>query len=156
MGKLFLPPILLLTDAGTEIQIIAASLDQTSVRVGPFISEIITGEVIVSGYLSVRNVKLSLQSELGFMLNLTLDGTEGIYPIRLSPSNLPAGDYVVFVSVTSTIGSIIERNMGTLSIIQDNSGLVIPLIVVLAILSVIIISTVRNRRKAPQNMEELS
>jgi subtilisin family serine protease len=153
---LFLPPILLLTDSGIEVQIVSASLDQTSVRVGPFISEMITGEVIVSGYLSIRNVKLSLQSELGFMLNLTLDGSEGVYPIRLSPSNLPAGNYVVFVSVTTTIGSIIDRNMGTLSIVLDNSGLIIPVIVVSAIIGVIILVSVRNRLKAPQNKEELS
>ncbi|MHA2206649.1 MAG: hypothetical protein ACXABC_12385, partial [Candidatus Thorarchaeota archaeon] len=153
---LFLPPILLLTDSGTEVQIISASLDQTSVRVGPFISDIITGEVIVSGYLSVRNVKLTLQSDLGFMLNLTLDGTEGVYPIRLVSSNFPAGNYVVFVSVTTTIGSIIDRNMGTLSIVLDNSGLMLPVILVSAIIGVVILVSVRNRLKAPQNKEELS
>ncbi|MHA2229201.1 MAG: hypothetical protein ACXABL_08310 [Candidatus Thorarchaeota archaeon] len=90
------------------------------------------------------------------MLNLTLDGTEGVYPIRLSASNLPAGNYVVFVSVTTTIGSIIDRNMGTLSIVQDNSGLILPVIVVSAIIGVVILVSVRNRLKAPLNKEDLS
>ncbi|MFX0108324.1 MAG: hypothetical protein ACFE7R_08575, partial [Candidatus Hodarchaeota archaeon] len=126
------PPIPL-TGSLTTVSILRAELDQDIVRVGFLRSERITGEVVISGYAFAERVYLRLRPEVGSEIEVTLSGTDGVYEIDLSPSNLAPGEYEVFAGVTSQDLETVEVQMSSLQIIQDNTMLIVMVVGIIII-----------------------
>ncbi|UCH03793.1 MAG: S8 family serine peptidase, partial [Candidatus Thorarchaeota archaeon] len=119
-----LPPVML-SQTSTYLRIVSATLDSQVVRVGLFVTEHVTGEVVVEGYALAQAVYISFQTAGALPLNLSLAGTLGIYQIDISPAALAAGEYEVYAAAVSQSGASVELHMGTLQIVEDNSMVVI-------------------------------
>lgn len=119
-----LPPVLLSTSSLSEMRIASAYIDQTEIRVGPFLSQRLTGQIIVEGYALVEEVKIEFRSAAAFSIGLVLEGIDGLYPINLIPS-IAAGEYQVYAVAEGLYGQSVELHMGTLLIIEDNSVIVL-------------------------------
>ncbi|MFX1603959.1 MAG: S8 family serine peptidase [Promethearchaeota archaeon] len=119
-----LPPVML-SQTLTYLRIVSATLDSHVVRVGLFVTEHVTGEVVVEGYTLAQAVYISFQTAGALPLNLSLAGTLGIYEIDISPAALAAGEYEVYAAAVSQLGAAVELHMGTLQIVEDNSMVVI-------------------------------
>jgi len=145
-ARLFLAPIMLSSGAATALQFTGAVLYQTVVRVGPLITPIITGELILEGYLNAESVILGLKSEYGYWLNFTLDGADGTYPIYLTPSGLAAGNYSVYAIAIDQSGVRTEVQFAVLLAVTDNSLLIlIAAGIVLAVIAVVVLRRLRGR-----------
>ncbi len=142
-----LPPLLLSLGAALEIKITSAYLDSNQIRVGPLISESITGKIIIEGYSFVESVKLGLKASYGLWLNFTLSGSEGVYNIDVSPSSLSAGTYEVYAIVSTQFDTTIESQFEVLVIVEDYSNLVLIIAGAFTlIISVKIIQSLAKRR----------
>jgi len=119
-----LPPVML-SQTLTYLRIVSATLDSHVVRVGLFVTEHVTGEVVVEGYTLAQAVYISFQTAGALPLNLSLAGNLGIYDIDVSPAALVAGEYEVYAAAVSQTGASVELHMGTLRIVEDNSMVVI-------------------------------
>ncbi len=119
-----LPPVML-SQTLTFLRIVSATLDSYVVRVGLFVTEHVTGEVVVEGYTLAQAVYVSFQTAGSLPLNLSLAGNLGIYDIDISPAALAAGEYEVYAAAVSRTGASVELHMGTLQIVEDNSMVVI-------------------------------
>ena len=119
-----LPPVML-SQTLTYLRIVSATLDSHVVRVGLFITEHVTGEVVVEGYTLAQAVYISFQTAGALPLNLSLSGNQGVYYIDVSPAALVAGEYEVYAAAVSRTGASVELHMGTLRIIEDNSMVVL-------------------------------
>jgi len=145
-ANLFLAPIMLSSGATTTLQFTSAILYQTVVRVGPFITPTITGELVLEGYLNAESVSLGLKSEYGYWLNFTLDGADGVYPIYLTPAGLAAGNYSVYAIATAQSGVRTELQFATLLAITDNSVLMLVGVgIVSVVIAVLILERLRGR-----------
>jgi hypothetical protein len=119
VDTLYLPPIALSKGISVTLSFLSASIDQTTVRVGPLLSEQITGELELEGYLHAANVYVGFRAPAGFWLNFSLQGNQGTYPIELFPSNFVAGQYQVYAAATSTSGALTELLFATLTVVED-------------------------------------
>ncbi|MFW9883173.1 MAG: S8 family serine peptidase [Candidatus Thorarchaeota archaeon] len=119
-----LPPVILAAEI-TTLRISSASLDQEEVHIGPFLIARITGEIVVEGYILADRVWISFQRYGSVVLNFTLNGAGGIYPIDIVPSSFAGGEYDVYASASSITGQSVELHIGTLLIIEDNSMIVL-------------------------------
>ncbi|MHA2071240.1 MAG: S8 family serine peptidase, partial [Candidatus Thorarchaeota archaeon] len=120
----YLPPVLLAAEI-VNLRISSASIDQDVVRVGPFLTPRVTGEIVIEGYILVDRVWISFQRNASNGLNFTLNGAGGIYPIDIVPSSFAAGEYEVYAAAESTTGQSVELHIGTLLIVEDNSMVVL-------------------------------
>jgi hypothetical protein len=120
----YLPPVILAAEI-TNMRILSASIDQDEIRVGPFLVDRITGEIVIEGYILVDRVWISFQRNASAGLNFTLNGAGGIYPIDIVPSSFAAGEYDVYAAATSIAGQSVELHIDTLLIIEDNSMIVL-------------------------------
>ena len=125
VDTLYLPPVALSKGISVTLAFLSARLDQSFVRVGPLISEQITGELELEGFLHAANVYVGFRAPAGFWLNFTLQGNQGIYGIDLFPSNFVAGQYQVYAAATSTSGALTEVLFATLTVVDDYSMLMI-------------------------------
>ncbi len=115
------PPVVLSSGSSLQLQIIDGSLDRDIVRIGPLITERITGNFTVQGYLLASDVFLSLQSSYGAMFNLSLTGSNGVYRFDISTAGLVAGAYDVFAVAISQSGTEVSLLLGQLSLVDDYS-----------------------------------
>ncbi|MHA1576796.1 MAG: S8 family serine peptidase, partial [Candidatus Thorarchaeota archaeon] len=140
---IYLPYIALTTGLNTNIRFINATLDQEIIRIGPLISEQITGRVVLSGHLFVSDVRLSFISSIGLKLNLTLNGVNGIYDFNVSPAGFSVGDYDVYAIAYSQSGIPLELHFATISIEQDYT--IVVILGGIAAICLIMIVIIRNR-----------
>ena len=140
--ELMLPPIALSEDIGVEIEILSAQLDNTLIAVGPFIQNYITGQIVVKGYTLVKNTIIAFLPETGPWLNFSLTGSYGTYNIQISPQGFASGEYEVYAVVESRFLETIELEFATVTIIQDNSVVVI---LGIAVIAVCVVAVIWNR-----------
>ncbi len=126
------------------IEILSSTLDTEIVRVGPFISERISGQIVIGGFLLVEDVILSLVSTNGFTLNFTLNGEDGIYDFEISPGNLPLGEYEVVVTAIGPTGEV-SSNFASLSIVPDYSYVILIGGIAVVVLAIVVIGMKRYR-----------
>ncbi|MHA2140647.1 MAG: hypothetical protein ACXADD_04020 [Candidatus Thorarchaeota archaeon] len=119
-----LPPIMLAAEI-TTLRIVTATIDQDTIRIGPFLSGHVTGEVLIEGYILVDKVWISFKHNNGADLNFTLNGVGGIYPIDIVPSSFTIGEYEVYAAAESITGQSVELHIGRLLIVEDNSMLIL-------------------------------
>jgi len=125
--------------ASGVLEISSASLDSNTARVGPFVQDMITGRIVVEGYLKASVVGISFAGVTSNPLNFSLSGTEGVYEIRVRPSGLSPGEYSVYAYAISRTGQRIEERFATLEVIQDYTILIIGGVVVGGILAIIVL-----------------
>ncbi len=142
-----LPPLSLTMGTGLDIGITEAYLDNDHVRVGPFISESITGVIHVSGYDYVDDVQFGLRASSGLWLNFTLDGSSGLYTIDVAASSLNPDTYTVYAIVHTQLDTTIEEQFATLVITEDYSILIFGVAGTLGLIVIAkLIITLRTRR----------
>ncbi|MFQ5831671.1 MAG: S8 family serine peptidase [Candidatus Thorarchaeota archaeon] len=142
-----LHPVMLSQGLG-NLRIVSATLDSYVVRVGLFISERVTGEVVVEGYALAQAVYISFRPVSGLPLNLSLTGNLGLYEIDVSPSALVPGNYEVYAAAVSLAGVTVELHVGTLQIVEDNSmALIIGIGAAALIVVVYLVPRIRESRK---------
>ncbi|MFX1368002.1 MAG: S8 family serine peptidase [Promethearchaeota archaeon] len=130
-----LPPVILTTSDLTEFSIVSAYLDQSEVRVGPFLNQILTGRIVVEGYALVEEVRIEFRAVANFTVGLALDGVDGVYNVSLIPS-IPGGRYEVYALAIGFYGETVELHMGSLLVVEDNSVVVLIAIIAIAVIVV--------------------
>ncbi|MFW9932890.1 MAG: S8 family serine peptidase, partial [Candidatus Thorarchaeota archaeon] len=121
LKDLIIPPILLSGGSSLKLEITEGFLDHTVVRVGLFISERITGNFSVRGYLLAAEVRLSLQLTYGLTFNMTLLGSNGEYTFDVSTYGLVSGIYDVHAVAISQDGAEVSLLIGQLTLVEDYS-----------------------------------
>jgi hypothetical protein len=134
-----LPPIMLSGGNALELGFTETTLDQELVRIGPMISERITGRIEIEGHLLAEEVRLSFQSDIGLEYNLTLNGNDGVYTFDVSPANMVPGTYELYAVIIPQAGGEISVLVGEISIIQDYSIVILIGGIGIAILVIIYI-----------------
>jgi subtilisin family serine protease len=132
-----LPPIMLSSGNALELSFAEVTLDQNTVRVGPLISERITGRIVLDGHLLAEEVRLSFQSNTGLEYNLTLNGDNGVYVFDISPGNIAPGTYNLYAVAMSQTGGDLTTLVGEISIVQDYSIVILIGGIGLAVLVII-------------------
>jgi hypothetical protein len=105
----YLPPIMLAAEI-TTLRIVTATIDQDTIRIGPFLS---------------GHVWISFKHDISADLNFTLNGVGGIYPVDIVPSSFAIGEYEVYAAAESITGQSVELHIGRLLIVEDNSMLIL-------------------------------
>ncbi|MCK5150709.1 MAG: S8 family serine peptidase, partial [Candidatus Thorarchaeota archaeon] len=118
---LALPPMMLSGGVALILSFVETSLDQSIVRVGPLISERITGRIVIEGHLLAEEIRLSFQGIVGLEYNLTLNGVEGVYEFDISPSGMAADTYNVYAIAIAKVGGELSEFVDSLMIVQDYS-----------------------------------
>lgn len=138
---LHLNSLMLERTASGVLEISSASLDSNTARVGPFVQDMITGRIVVEGYLKASEVGISFAGGTSNPLNFSLSGTEGVYEIRVRPSGLSPGEYSVHAYAISRTGQRIEERFATLDVIQDYTILIIGAVAVGGMLAILMLAS---------------
>jgi subtilisin family serine protease len=134
---LSLAPIILSSGVSSTLKFTSTKIDQATVAVGPFVSSRITGQLILEGYLFASTVRVAFHSELGFWLNFTLSGNQGVYPIDIVASAFSAGQYDVYAVATgSTVGKV-ELLFTHILVFSDYSVLALVVVGVFVVLAAV-------------------
>jgi hypothetical protein len=116
---LILPPIMLSTQIGPHLVFTSGSLDQEVVRIGLFMYDRVSGEVVLEGFALAFVVYLAFYSETGSWLNLTVNSGTGVYSFDFTPSHFQLGSHDVYaVAIGQDVPST-EMNFATLTVVQD-------------------------------------
>ncbi|MHA1736564.1 MAG: S8 family serine peptidase [Candidatus Thorarchaeota archaeon] len=139
-------PILVLSRAtAARVKILSAVLNTTIVAVGPLVESMVKGTIVVEGSASVDTVQVAFHSPLGFWLNFTLQGEDGVYPFTVAASGFAPGEHQVYAVVTDTAGVTIEKYIGILTVTTDYSRVGI---IVAAVVGVTVIFALVRRHRA--------
>jgi hypothetical protein len=130
---LSLAPIILSSGASTSLRFTNTKLDQDIVRVGPFITSSITGQLVLEGYLLATSVRVAFHSEAGFFLNFTLSGDYGVYLIDIVPSGFTGGKYDVYAVAVGPLDIVVELPFAQIQVFSDYSMLIIVLVGICAV-----------------------
>jgi subtilisin family serine protease len=141
------PIVALSSGLGYVLRFASAVLDQSTVRVGLLIQDYVTGTIVLEGYHLVDRVYIGFRSQQGLWLNFTLSGSQGEYVFDISASGFMVGDYDVYAVAEGQDGDVIEHQLGTLSVIEDNSMVLLLLPIVGLVVIVAVIYCIRSRRK---------
>lgn len=136
---LYLNSLMIERTISGALGIASASLDNTTVRVGPFIQDMITGRIEIEGYLMASSVGVSFVGTTGNPLNFTLSSTDGIYDIRIKPSGLSPGEYDVYAYAISRTGQRIEERFASLQVVEDYTILIIGAVVVGGLAAILVL-----------------
>ena len=117
--SIVLPPIILSTQIGAHLVFTSATLDQEVVRIGLFMSDRVSGELILEGYALATVVYLAFQSEAGSWLNLTVLSGTGVYDFDFSPTHFILGTHEVYAIAQGLDVSDTKMNFATLTVVQD-------------------------------------
>jgi subtilisin family serine protease len=144
-----LPLIALSKGMGVNFSIEEAYLNQTSVRVGPLINEHITGMITITGYSLITEVYISFKAEQGYFLNFSLTGSDGEYPIDITPSGFVVGEYEAYAVAETQLGNKIETHFANIEIIEDNSVIILggSAVIVVIIAAVLVPRLINRSRK---------
>ena len=142
-----LPPIMLAGESSLQMEFTNMELDQTVVRVGPLISDRITGRFDLQGYLLASEVGVSLRPPSGLSYNITLTGSSGHYEFDISPAGFTPGIYDVYAVAVSQGGQVTSKLLGRVDVVQDYSYvLLIWGVGVVVIVAATYLKKVRNRK----------
>ena len=145
--SLFSPLVMLSGQTGGFMRIVSASLDSSVVRVGFLYNEQISGQFTLEGYALASEVLIGFRYSSGLWFNFTLSGIEGIYEFIITPAGFPAGDYDVYAIARGISASTTELNFAALSIIEDNTAIILGLgLVVIVIAVVLVMRKMREKR----------
>jgi hypothetical protein len=117
--NIVLPPLILSTQIGPNLVFTSASLDQEIVRIGLFMNDRVSGELILEGFVLATLVYIAFQSETGSWLNLSLTSGSGVYTFDYPPSYFQLGSHDVFAVALGLDVPDTELNFATLTIVQD-------------------------------------
>ena len=137
----------MLTISATNlVRITDASLDSSVIRTGLLFAERITGEFSIEGYILVSQALVGFKHSTGFWFNFTVNG-EGLYEFVVVPSGFPAGEYQVYAIAKGSTISTSEMQFATLTIIEDNTLIVVGVgVAVAAIVSIYAFRRLSNRQ----------
>jgi len=116
---LVLPLIMLSTQIGPHLAFTSATLDQEVVRIGLFVADGVSGEVVLEGFALAAIVYLAFHSESGSWLNLSLTSGTGVYTFDFSPSYFQLGTHEVFAIAIGQEVPGTSMNFATLTVVQD-------------------------------------
>ncbi|MGY5875714.1 MAG: S8 family serine peptidase [Candidatus Thorarchaeota archaeon] len=119
------PPLILSRGLSAYQRFLLATLDQSQIAVGLLSSSLLTGLVVMDGFLLAQDVYLAFESEFSFWINFTLTGENGMYPISVALAGFSAGEYDVYAVAVNLIGRITITHISTISVVSDNSLLII-------------------------------
>jgi hypothetical protein len=145
--NLTIPIVALSSSLGYVLRFASAVLNQNTVRVGLLIQDYVTGTIVLEGYHLVDRVYIGFRSQQGLWLNFTLSGSKGEYVFEISASGFMVGDYDVYAVANDLNGDVIEHQLGTLSVIEDNSMALLLLPIVGLVVIVAVIYRIRSRRR---------
>jgi subtilisin family serine protease len=114
-----LPPLVLSTQIGPHLVFTSASLNQEIVRIGLFINDRVSGQVVLEGFALASIVYLAFQSESGSWLNLSLTSGTGVYGFDYSPTYFQLGTHEVYAVALGLEVPDAELHFATLTIVQD-------------------------------------
>ncbi|TFH03300.1 MAG: hypothetical protein E4H14_16885, partial [Candidatus Thorarchaeota archaeon] len=143
---LHLPLILLATISGDLVQITSASLDSYIIRTGLLFSERISGEFTIVGYELVSQALIGFKHTSGQWFNFTVSG-DGTYVFVIAPSGFPIGEYQAFAIAKGSNVPTTEMQFATLTIIEDNTLIVVGVGVAVTALVVIFAFRRFSRRR---------
>lgn len=140
-------PLVMLTVGATYlIRITDASLDNSLIRTGLFMTEIISGEFSIEGYKLVSQAKIGFRHSSGLWFNFTVNG-EGLYEFTIAPSGFPVGEYEVYAIAKGAMIPTTEMQFTTLIIIEDNTLIVVGIsVAVVAVVAIFAFKRLSNRR----------
>jgi len=134
---LHFPLVMLTVTATFLVRVTDASIDNSLIRTGFFITERISGEFSIEGYELISEVQIGFKHSSGLWFNFTVNG-EGFYEFIISPSGFPVGDYEVYAIAKGAMVPTTEMQFATLIIIEDNTlimvGISVAVVAVVAIL----------------------
>jgi len=137
--RLFLAPIMFSAGIATTLRFSSTRLDQSSIAVGPFVASRITGQLVLEGYLLATSVRVAFHSQLGFWLNFTLAGEQGLYPIDIVPAGFSAGQYDVYAAAAGPSGLKAEILFTQVLVFNDYSILVVAIVGVSVVIAVVLL-----------------
>ncbi|TFG27293.1 hypothetical protein EU528_13120 [Candidatus Thorarchaeota archaeon] len=138
---LHLPLVLLTAIATNLVRISQASLDNTVVRTGLLFSERITGSFSVEGHELISQALVAFRHSTGLWFNFTVSG-EGVYDFVVAPSGFPSGEFDVFAIAKGSSIPITEMQFATLTLIEDNTLIVV--IAGIAVVGLVVIYAFRR------------
>jgi hypothetical protein len=139
---LHFPLIMLNLLVDSFIRITNASLDSSIVRVGLLFSERITGAFSIFGYELVSQVQIGFRHTSGLWFNFTING-EGLYEFEIVPSGFPIGEYEVYAIAKGNSIPNIEMQFATLTLIDNNTLILVGIGVV--VVAIVVIFALRRR-----------
>lgn len=143
---LYLPLAMLTAIATNLVRISQASLDNTVIRTGILFSERITGEFTVEGYELISQAIIGFRHSTGLWFNFTING-DGVYEFAVAPSGFPSGEYEVFAIAKGVSIPTSEMHFATLTIIEDNTLIVVGLgVAVVALVAIYTFRRLSQRR----------
>lgn len=143
---LHFPLVMLAVTAPYLIRITDASIDNSLIRTGLFITERISGEFSIEGYEMISQAQIGFRHSTGLWFNFTVNG-EGFYEFIIAPSGFPVGEYEVYAIAKGTIVPTIEMQFATLIIIEDNTLIVVGIsVAVIAVVAIFAFRQLSNRR----------
>jgi len=140
-------PLIMLTVTATNlVRITSASLDNSIIRTGLLFTETITGEFSIEGYELISQSLVGFRHSTGLWFNFTVEG-EGLYEFVVAPSGFPAGDYEVYAIAKGTTVPTTEMRFATLTIVEDNTLIVVGIgVAVVALVSINVFRRLGARR----------
>lgn len=127
-SMLFLAPIILSPGVSSTLRFTSTIIDQDTVAVGPFIASRITGQLVLEGYLLTSSVRVAFHSEMGFWLNFTLTGNQGVYSIDIVASGFSAGIYDAYAVAEGSSVLNVELLFTHILVVNDYSMLIIVIL----------------------------
>jgi subtilisin family serine protease len=145
---LYFPLVILSITSTTLIRFTRALLDSTIIRTGLLYSDRISGEFSIEGYELVSQVQVGFRHSTGLWFNFTISGN-GFYKFDVVPSGFPSGEYYVYAIAKGATISTAEMQFGTLTIIEDNTLIVVGMgIAVVAIVMIFVYPRFNTSRGA--------
>ncbi len=144
---LFSPPIILSGSAGGFMRFVGASLSSSIIRVGLLYNDRISGEFTLEGYFLASEVLVGFRYSTGLWFNFTLTGAGGFYEFLIAPDGFPQGSYDVYAIASSATLPTAQLNFASMTIVEDNTLILIGLGVVVAAVVVILMLKRYNKSR---------
>jgi len=144
---LFSPPIILSGSAGGFMRFVGASLSSSIIRVGLLYNDRISGEFTLEGYFLASEVLVGFRYSPGLWFNFTLTGAGGFYEFLIAPDGFPQGSYDVYAIASSATLPTAQLNFASMTIVEDNTLILIGLGVVVAAVVVILMLKRYNKSR---------
>ncbi|MGY5857789.1 MAG: S8 family serine peptidase [Candidatus Thorarchaeota archaeon] len=146
--SIHLPLVMLSITSANMIRFTDASLDTNIIRTGLLFSERISGEYSIEGYELVSQALVGFRHSTGLWFNFTVNGN-GLYEFVISPSGFPSGEYEVYAIAKGTSIPSTEMQFATLTIIEDNTLIVVGIgVAVAALVAIFALRRFGDRRGA--------
>jgi subtilisin family serine protease len=141
------PPVMLSGLAGGFMRFSSASLDSYVIHVGLLYDERISGELRLEGFMLASEVLVGFRYSTGLWFNFSLSGSSGLYELFITPAGFPVGDYEVYAIAKSVTAPTIEMRFASLTIVEDNTIILIGTGIAVAVLVLALILRKYNNRR---------